>query len=84
MHETSFRGESPLVVRALISYLGASVLFLMHVVQGEELLQRLGLYVCSLGLALNLAALGMRGVITDTVLLSNLYATALVFASGGR
>lgn len=74
--------ETPLVMLTLISYLSGSLLFILYLAQRERLLERLGLFVCSLGLGLNLAAWGMRWVITGTVPLSNLYDTALIFAGG--
>jgi len=72
--------ETPLVVLALIHYAGAAVFHWLHVYQRDALLERLGLWVTAVGIGLNMAAWGTRGLIVDHYPLSNLYDTALFFA----
>lgn len=72
--------ETPLVVLALIHYLGAAVFHLTSLYQRDALLERLGLWATALGIGLNAAAWGTRGLIVGYYPLSNLYDTALFFA----
>jgi len=72
--------ETPLVVLALIHYLGAAVFHLTSLYQRDALLERLGLWATALGLGLNAAAWGTRGLIVGYYPLSNLYDTARFFA----
>ena len=72
--------ETPLVVLALIHYIGAAVFHLTYLYQREALLERLGLWVTAAGFGLNVAAWGARGLIVGYYPLSNLYDTALFFA----
>ncbi len=74
------QSESSLVVLALISYISATVFYLLYLYQREELLTRLAVLTHALGFGLNLAAWGTRGVIVDHYPLSNLYDTALGFS----
>jgi len=72
--------ETPLLVLALITYIGAAVFHLTYLYQREVLLERLGLWVTAAGFGLNVAAWGMRGLLVGHYPLSNLYDTALFFA----
>ncbi len=72
--------ETPLVVLALIHHAGAAVFYWLHVYQRDALLERLGLWVTAVGIGLNAAAWGTRGLIVGHYPLSNLYDTALFFA----
>ncbi len=72
--------ETPLVVLALIHYIGAAVFHLTYLYQREALLERLGLWVTAVGFGLNVAAWGARWLLVGYYPLSNLYDTALFFA----
>jgi cytochrome c-type biogenesis protein CcsB len=72
--------ETPLVVLALIHYIGAAVFHLTYLYQRDVLLERLGLWAAAVGFGVNVAAWGTRGLIVGYYPLSNLYDTALFFA----
>jgi len=69
--------ESTLVVLALISYISATVFYIMFVMQRETLLENLATWTAALGFGLNIAAWGTRGLVAHHYPLSNLYDTAL-------
>jgi cytochrome c-type biogenesis protein CcsB len=69
--------ESSLVILALISYISASVLYVMFLIQREALLENLAVLTAALGFGLNIAAWGTRGLVAHHYPLSNLYDTAL-------
>lgn len=72
--------DTSLVVLALISYISATVLYLINLYQKEKLLERMAVFATALGFGLNLAAWGTRGLIVGYYPLSNLYDTALAFS----
>jgi cytochrome c-type biogenesis protein CcsB len=69
--------ESGLVILALISYITASVLYVLLLYQREALLENLAVLTTALGFGLNIAAWGTRGLVVGHYPLSNLYDTAL-------
>ncbi len=69
--------ETGLVTLALVSYLAASVLSVMFVIQREPLLERVTIVMAAVGLGANVAAWGTRGLIAQHYPLTNLYDTAL-------
>lgn len=74
------QSETVLVVLALISYVGSSILFLAFLYLQERVLERAAIVTAALGFGLNVAAWGTRGLLVGHYPLTNLYDTSLFFA----